>query len=261
MAVEQNSSTNGEGAHAVKNRRQWARSASDLAEITVVRDTESHVAAVIDESFGGIGILMKDVANVVRGDQLKMLYRGVPVMGVVRRIQAETEGHHVGLEWLSTRRMEPGAKNNPQRKRTAHFLSFSGFCVSCHVAEQKANGQLQAALPDGSTCNVSSADLVTRSVAERRAELEHLSLDLTMLSGVYQLGDHATKAERIEAILDFEFERKAKSSGELIEQIRNQNKTILDQSQRIDELESYLGCIVTLVSRVKELELELESSL
>ena len=48
---------------------------------------------------------------------------------------------------------------------------------------------------------------------------------------------------------------------DLLEQIRSKNKTILDQSQRIEELESYLACITALSAKVKELELEIEGSL
>jgi hypothetical protein len=47
----------------------------------------------------------------------------------------------------------------------------------------------------------------------------------------------------------------------LREQLRACNKTILDQSQRIEELESYLACIVNLSAKVKELELEIQSGL
>ena len=51
------------------------------------------------------------------------------------------------------------------------------------------------------------------------------------------------------------------SVDDLLKQARRHNKTILDQSQRIEELESYLACVVTLTAKVKELELELESCL
>jgi hypothetical protein len=260
MTGDKNGEQYEERAQAAKDRRQWERKPSDLAEITVVRDGGPQAAAVIDESFGGIGILLHEAANIVRGDQLKLLYRNVPVLGVVRRIELEPRGQHVGLEWLKTRRND-SPKARALRKRAANFLSFSGFCVVCHVDDERVNGTLHVTLPDGSKCDVKTTELLTRTCNERKHELENLSLDLTMLAGVYQLGEHPTKEERIEAILNFEFERKAKTQADFIEQIRSQNKTILDQSQRIDELESYLGCIVGLVAKVKELELELESAL
>lgn len=46
------------------------------------------------------------------------------------------------------------------------------------------------------------------------------------------------------------------SADELLVQLRNANKQIVLQSQRIEELESYLSCIVTLSAKVRELELD-----
>ena len=43
---------------------------------------------------------------------------------------------------------------------------------------------------------------------------------------------------------------------ELLLALRSKNRTIIRQQQRIEELESYLGCIVSLQSRVRELELD-----
>lgn len=43
---------------------------------------------------------------------------------------------------------------------------------------------------------------------------------------------------------------------ELLEKLRAANKQIVLQSQRIEELESYLHCIVSLSAKVRELELD-----
>lgn len=42
----------------------------------------------------------------------------------------------------------------------------------------------------------------------------------------------------------------------LLEKLRAANKQIVLQSQRIEELESYLHCIVSLSAKVRELELD-----
>jgi hypothetical protein len=49
---------------------------------------------------------------------------------------------------------------------------------------------------------------------------------------------------------------KKNSTDELLEQLRAAKRQIVLQSQRIEELESYLGCIVTLSAKVRELELD-----
>lgn len=45
-------------------------------------------------------------------------------------------------------------------------------------------------------------------------------------------------------------------ADELLEKLRAANKQIVMQSQRIEELESYLRCIVSLSAKVRELELD-----
>lgn len=49
---------------------------------------------------------------------------------------------------------------------------------------------------------------------------------------------------------------KQSSADQLLEQLRAANRQIVLQSQRIEELESYLGCIVNLSAKVRELELD-----
>jgi len=46
------------------------------------------------------------------------------------------------------------------------------------------------------------------------------------------------------------------TADDLLEKLRAANKQLVLQSQRIEELESYLGCIVTLSAKVRELELD-----
>lgn len=49
---------------------------------------------------------------------------------------------------------------------------------------------------------------------------------------------------------------KQNPADELLEQLRAANRQIVLQAQRIEELESYLGCIVNLSAKVRELELD-----
>lgn len=49
---------------------------------------------------------------------------------------------------------------------------------------------------------------------------------------------------------------KQNPADDLLEQLRAANRQIVLQAQRIEELESYLGCIVNLSAKVRELELD-----
>src|SRR5205814_4176049 len=103
MSTKPSSKESTFGSESVE-RRRWTRTPAQGTEITVVRGGASQAAAVVDESYGGIGIRLREVADLVQGQTLHMLYRGVPVAGAIRSILPEDDDQHrVGLEWLSTR--------------------------------------------------------------------------------------------------------------------------------------------------------------
>lgn len=85
------------------NRRQWTRYPTQGKQITVVTDRSQQAAVVVDESFGGIGLLMDNPVPVSVGGEITLVYRGVPMRGIVRRIQTEEDGRFLaGIEWLKT---------------------------------------------------------------------------------------------------------------------------------------------------------------
>lgn len=75
----------------------------------------------------------------------------------------------------------------------------------------------------------------------------------TASSGHHSLGDCVDIGALHTSALDAAAKQEA---DDLLEKLRSANKQIVLQSQRIEELESYLHCIVSLSARVRELELD-----
>jgi hypothetical protein len=85
--------------------RRWLRFPPDRSEMPVILEGEPKNAVVLDESFGGIGVMleMEDAVNLQVGDALVVLYYDRPTPGQVQRIQRnpETKQVRVGIRWTS----------------------------------------------------------------------------------------------------------------------------------------------------------------
>ncbi|MGO9109063.1 MAG: PilZ domain-containing protein [Thermoguttaceae bacterium] len=71
----------------------------DEPKMWVLVGDERKSATIVDESFGGIGVLMEmaDAANLQVGDRLTVLYYGSPTQGQVRWLQRNQETQKVCL--------------------------------------------------------------------------------------------------------------------------------------------------------------------
>ena len=84
-------------------RRQWGRFVSHVGKLVVrTADHDGTPAEVMDESFGGIGIVLQDGPLLDIGDEVEISCDGTPMSGVVRNIAAEEAGRQrIGVEWRS----------------------------------------------------------------------------------------------------------------------------------------------------------------
>ena len=85
------------------------------------------------------------------------------------------------------------------------MISIGGLPVICGLVEEHQDGYAMVQLPGGFQYEVLLEDLRSSSMLERRAQLESFDRELSILVGVYRLGNPQTKDDAIEAVLDFEF--------------------------------------------------------
>jgi hypothetical protein len=190
----------------VKNRRKSMRFPADVDQIAIVTKAGLLMGTVIDESYGGIGIVVSDASAMQLGQELELLYSGAPLTGTVRRIVAQSDGTHtIGIQWVDSRRRPREPELKIRRSRTTHFVAFGGLNLACQVLERLPAEQIFVRLASGRKCEALRSEVARRTLRERRSELDQMDLELTMLVGLYQLGPQPDERATIEAILDFEF--------------------------------------------------------
>jgi len=82
-------------------RRQWGRFVVDVGKLVVsVAPSDQRSAKVLDESFGGIGVVLDDASGLEPGLDLSLNYEGVLMRGTVRSVWPHAGGRYrVGIEW------------------------------------------------------------------------------------------------------------------------------------------------------------------
>ena len=138
------------------NRRQWARYETDPAEVAVTLGRRQRKGVVVDESIGGVGVMMVDVKKLDEGVEVKLQYRGIEVPAAVKSVRKADDGlYHVGFGWLDSAIVNaPAVPKN--RKSHANFVNHQGVWLACDVLEVAQDGTATIALWDGAYFEVPS---------------------------------------------------------------------------------------------------------
>jgi hypothetical protein len=189
-------------------RRTHSRRPSDLGDLIVTTSTGQQVARAVDESDGGIGLLMPNVNDLRRGDLLQVTYGGTTRWGSFRWYQRHSDGRYrAGIQWeTEDRRNRRTAPLNPQD--SAHFLFLEGWYCVCTSPKNYERDQTVVVLPEGARLFVHPNSIKTKSVLKRCRELASTPVDTTLLrSGIYpsDLFAERDRNRLIPLIIDFEF--------------------------------------------------------
>jgi hypothetical protein len=88
LKIKQPSAVTDQGAQG-DAKRQWPRFQSGIKYVCVVIGEQPKIAAVVDESFGGIGLMLElhDSKELQPGDEIIVLHYGIPTWGSVKWIE------------------------------------------------------------------------------------------------------------------------------------------------------------------------------
>jgi hypothetical protein len=83
------------------DRRQWVRFLSSVGEVVIrPQGGEQRAAIVVDESFGGIGLVADDGTGLVNEAVVDVTYEGAQMLAVVKYVCPTDDGRvRVGMEW------------------------------------------------------------------------------------------------------------------------------------------------------------------
>lgn len=84
----------------ILDRRKWTRVAPEIRRTTIYHDDRKIPATVIDESFGGLGLLLTRDPGIAVGSEVRALYHGFLMKAVVRFAKSVApDRHRMGIEW------------------------------------------------------------------------------------------------------------------------------------------------------------------
>ena len=86
---------------ATYSRRQWIRFRDDSVRIDVPTPRGYVRSIVLNESFGGIALLIPDGTGLEVHTPISVLYHQVPMKGVIRHLSPSHNGwYRMGIEWI-----------------------------------------------------------------------------------------------------------------------------------------------------------------
>ena len=164
-----------------------------MSEIAVLTREERRSAEVVDESFGGIGILVEDATGLVRGSEILVELPGTCWLGMVRWSGRVADGRYrLGVE-----RME-------------HYVSIGRQLLVCRIVDWPEEVRPVVLLRDGSDLEVEIDQLQRRTLSQRKTELQDLSWrKLNKLVRAYGISNQLCSFRRGAVtldIMDYEFQ-------------------------------------------------------
>ncbi|MEN6495368.1 MAG: PilZ domain-containing protein [Thermoguttaceae bacterium] len=82
------------------DRRKWTRVPPEIGRTTIYYDGRKIPATIMDESFGGLGLLLPRDPGIAIGSEVRALYHGFLMKAVVRFAKTvASDRHRMGIEW------------------------------------------------------------------------------------------------------------------------------------------------------------------
>lgn len=82
------------------DRRNWTRIPPEIGRTTIYDRGNKIPAGIVDESFGGLGLVLTNDPGFVVGREIRLLYHGFMMKAVVRYTRTvDSEHHRLGIEW------------------------------------------------------------------------------------------------------------------------------------------------------------------
>ncbi|MEX0937946.1 MAG: hypothetical protein WDZ59_08790 [Pirellulales bacterium] len=107
-------------------RRQWSRFLARVGEVSIrLEGGDERQAMAVDESFGGIGLVVDDAAGLEYGQEVVVSYDGATLYAIVKYVAPNGEGRHrVGLQWQIKHDLEGGKHKRLAQLESRLFALF-----------------------------------------------------------------------------------------------------------------------------------------
>jgi hypothetical protein len=183
-----------------KNRRSFRRLPIDSA-IEIWTDHQSWEGVLVNQSIGGVGLLLKSKPELSVGDEIRACYDDTEAFGFVRHIRQQSGAAYVGISWDQRELPRKG------RRSDATFFVNGPIEVVCRSCVTNSDGNVTFKLWDGTEFSTSENQVKKRAIAEREKKLNGNLDELCMLTKLYRLGEISSPIVALERVIDFEFAR------------------------------------------------------
>lgn len=139
-------------AVSTANRRKWMRFPSDAREVAVMHSNGTQLkGVVVDESFGGVGLLVESSIAVDVGVELKIVIDGAILPSIVRNVTRKADGScRIGLQWPKTERKGTSTRTRNSASRSAASPEATeNPAVENHTENPAARQAFLAEIPSG----------------------------------------------------------------------------------------------------------------
>lgn len=87
-------------SESLVDRRAWTRIPPEIGRTTIYDQGNKISAGIVDESFGGLGLILTNDPGFAIGHEIRLLYHGFMMKAVVRFTKTvDAEHHRLGIEW------------------------------------------------------------------------------------------------------------------------------------------------------------------
>lgn len=84
----------------VTDQRKWTRLPPEIGRTTIYDNGHRISAGIVDESFGGLGLILTNDPGFAVGREIRLLHHGFMMKAVVRYTETvDSEHHRLGVEW------------------------------------------------------------------------------------------------------------------------------------------------------------------
>jgi len=188
---------------SARDRRSWSRYAAKPVDVSVIAGSHRLMGTLVDESIGGLGISVSDVSQIAYWQQIQVTLRDSQTLGYVRDIRRESPtAFRLSICWDHTYAEIKGQR----RKSIANYVVHDNLLLVCDLMFADDDSRKKVRLWNGARFQVQPEEVCSRSYDVRRSELNRINDANEMLAKLYELPPVPRSEERIDQILDFEFQ-------------------------------------------------------
>ena len=182
-----------------KNRRRWTRYVATTKKVELVVDGERYSATVIDESVGGVGLLVKQPILPEVSGEAQVYFGDTCEVGYIRSVDRKDDlAIRIAVSWTAT--------DDPYSQYVRRYVMHNSLKILCRLVGSIGLNRYEIKLWNGSRFKVNSERICAANRKQREITLRGMSdVDVRLLARLYGVAVACSYEQTLKNILEFEF--------------------------------------------------------